>query len=183
MKNKIKRVEKAVEFLYSGTAEKHQHFVGPFMYKAESWDKEQRCYAKIEYTGKGMNTRFFIRNFKEKNSREIYWDFYVKRGEASENRIKEVKNMGYRDRMSCHGFSAIFFRLIISTIAYKFFGIIKQMIAKTRHEIAKKWNIDSIRLNLMKVGATIKKTVKRIKISYSKSYVYQNLYGELLFQK
>jgi len=90
--------------------------------------------------------------------------------------------MCYSDRLSCHSFVANFFRLIISTIAYKFYGYIKQMIAKTKHEIAKKWNIDSIRLNLMKVGAIIKKTIRRIKISYSKSYVYQELYRELLLQ-
>jgi len=182
LKKRINRAQKAVEFLYSGTNEKHQHFVGPFAYKAESWDEEQMCYAKVEYTGKGMNTRLFISNFKSQNAREIYFDFYVKRGDTSENRIKEVKNMCFSDRLSCHNFIANFFRLIISTIAYKFFVIIKQMIAKTKHEIARRWDINSIRLNLLKVGATIKKTVKRVTISYSKSYVYQDLFRELMLQ-
>jgi hypothetical protein len=169
----MKRIEKAFEFLYSGKTEKYQHFVSPFAYKADSWDEEQMCYAKVEYTGKGMNTRFFVSNFKEENSREIYWDFYVKRGETSENRIKEVKNMCFCDRLSCHNYTANYFRLIISTIAYKFF-------VKIKHYAAKKRNIDSIRLNLLKVGATIKKTVKRIIVSYSKSYIYQDLYRELM---
>lgn len=182
LRKQISRVEKAVEFMYAKKNEKYQHFVQPFAYKANSWEEEQTCYAKVEYTGKGMNTRFFVSNIEEKTGREIYWDFYVKRGEASENRIKEVKNMCYSDRLSCHNFLANYFRLIISSLAYKFFIKMKEMIAETTHEVAKKWNIDSIRLHLLKVGATIKKTVKRIIISYSKSYVYQNLYRELLLQ-
>jgi len=59
-----------------------------------------------------------------------------------------------------YNFIANFFRLIISTIAYKFFVIIKQMIAKAKHEKARRWDINSIRLNLLKVGATIKKRLK-----------------------
>jgi hypothetical protein len=58
LKKRIKRVEEAVEFIYSSTTEKYQHFVGPFLYKAESWEEEEKCYAKIEHTGKGMNIRF-----------------------------------------------------------------------------------------------------------------------------
>jgi hypothetical protein len=110
LKKKVRRVEKAVEFLYSKTNEKYQHFVQPFSYKADSWDEKQTCYAKVEYTGKGMNTRFFVSNFDQNTAREIYWDFYVKPGEASENRIKEVKNMCYSDRLSCHNFTANYFR-------------------------------------------------------------------------
>lgn len=182
LKTKVTRVEKAIEILFRGTTQKYQHFIGPFEYQAGTWDEAQNCYAKVEYTGKGLNTRFFVSNFEEQTAREIYLDFYVKRGEASENRIKEVKNMCYSDRLSCHGYIANFFRLIISALSYQFFVVIKQMIAKTGHESAKKWNIDSIRLNLLKVVGIIKKTVKRINISYLKSFIYQDLYTELLLQ-
>ena len=182
LQKNINWVENLVKDIFEESTEKEQIFVGPFLYKAATWEKEQSCYAKVEYTGKGMNTRFFVSNFKQQKGREIYWNFYVKRGESSENRIKEIKNMCYSDRLSCHNFIANYFRLIISTIAYKFFIYIKQMIAKTKHEKAKKWNIDSIRLNLMKVGATIKKTVRRIIISFTKSYVYQELFSELMLQ-
>ncbi len=51
-----------------------------------------------------MNVRHFVSNIKEQNGREIYFDFYVKRGDASENRIKEVKNMCFSDRLSNHGY-------------------------------------------------------------------------------
>jgi len=46
------------------------------------------------------NTRFIVSNMKEDDARSIYFGFYVQRGEASENRIKEVKNMCFSDRLS-----------------------------------------------------------------------------------
>jgi len=45
--------------------------------------------SKIESTGLEMNIRHIISNLKEQDTREIYFGFYVKRGEASENRSKE----------------------------------------------------------------------------------------------
>jgi hypothetical protein len=47
-----------------------------------------------------MNVRHFISNIKEKKGRELYFGFYMLRGEASENRIKEMKNMCFSDRLS-----------------------------------------------------------------------------------
>jgi hypothetical protein len=51
-----------------------------------------------------MNIRHFISNLDLEDAREIYFGFYVKRGDASENRIKEVKNMCFSDRLSNHSF-------------------------------------------------------------------------------
>jgi len=68
--------------------EKHQEFIGPFSYKAESWEKAQNCFAKVESTGKGLNVRYFSSNMEGLEAKELYWDFYVKRGDSSENRIK-----------------------------------------------------------------------------------------------
>jgi len=154
LKKKVSRAEKAVKHLYLDQKEKHQHFIA-FPYKAKSWHKEQSCYSKIESTGLGMNIIHFISNIEEQEAREIYFDFYVKRGEASENRIKEVKNMCFSDRLSNHGYWANFFRLFISSLTYEFFLLIKQKIKKSSFNIAKKWQISSIRTYLLKVGATL----------------------------
>ena len=99
-----------------------------------------------------MNVRHFISNIEEKKVREIYFEFYVLRGDTSENRIKEVKNMCFSDRLSNHGYGANFFRLFISSLAYEMFLLIKQKIMKTTVETAKKWQISSIRTYLLKVG-------------------------------
>jgi hypothetical protein len=181
LKRKVSRVEKAVKHLYQKQGEKHQHFIS-FSYKAKSWHKEQQCYSKIESTGLGMNTRHFISNIKEEQAREIYFGFYVKRGEASENRIKEVKNMCFSDRLSNHGYWANFLRLFISSLAYEMFLLIKQKIKKTSVEAAKKWQVSSIRTYLLKVGATIKITKRRIYYQLSKAFVYKDLFREIITQ-
>ena len=120
LKKKVSRAEKAVRHLYLSEKEKHQHFIA-FQYQAGSWHTPQQCYAKIESTGIGMNIRYFVSNIPDKEAREIYFDFYVKRGDASENRIKELKNMCFSDRLSNHSFWANFMRLIISSLTYEFF--------------------------------------------------------------
>lgn len=181
LKKKVSRVENAVKHLYLNQGEKHQHFIS-FKYRAKSWHKEQQCYSKVESTGLGINVRHFISNIKEKEAREIYFDFYVKRGEASENRIKEVKNMCFSDRLSNHGYWANFFRLFLSSLAYEMFLLIKQKIKKASVQASKKWQISSIRTYLLKVGATIKITKKRIYYQLSKAFVYKDLFREIITQ-
>lgn len=179
LKQRVSRATKAVNHLYVCENIKHQHFLS-FDYQAKSWHKPQQCYSKIESTGKGINVRHFISNIEEENARSIYFGFYVKRGDASENRIKEVKNMCFSDRLSNHKFWANYMRLLISSLAYEMFLLIKQAIKKTKHEAAKKWQISTIRVSLFKVGATIKKTKRRIYYQFSKAFPHQNLLKELM---
>jgi len=180
LKTRVDKVQKAVRHLYLSNKEKHQHFIGPYSYQAGTWDKAQNCYSKVESTGKGMNTRHFISNFDEEDAREIYFEFYVKRGDTSENRIKEAKSMCFSGRMSDHDFWANFFRLIISSIAYEMFLFIKLMIKKTSSIDAKKWQVNNIRLFLLKIGGTIRKTKRRIFISFSKHAKYKHLFQEII---
>lgn len=181
LKRRVSRIGKAVKHLYADNNIKHQHFIS-FTYQAGSWHKPQQCYSKIESTGKGMNIRHIVSNLKEKNARAIYFGFYVQRAEASENRIKEVKNMCFADRLSNHGFWANFLRLLISSLAYEMFLLLKKAIRKTRFEAAKKWQINTIRTLLLKVGATIKKTKRRIYYRLSKAFVHQELFRSLVTQ-
>ncbi len=181
LKRRVSRVENLVKDLYLDKGNKHQHFIS-FDYKAQSWHKEQQCYSKIESTGLGMNVRHIMSNLKGMEAREIYFDFYVKRGDASENRIKEVKNMCFSDRLSNHGFWANFFRLITSSLAYEMFLLLKKKIKKASCEHAKKWQIASIRTYLLKGGATIKITKRRIYYQLSKAFVYKDLFREIITQ-
>ena len=182
LKKKVERADRAVKFLYADKGVKHQHFIS-FDYQAGSWHKAQACYSKVESTGLGMNIRHIVSNIEEQTGREIYFDFYVKRGETSENRIKEVKNMCYSDRLSNHSFWANFFRLFISSLAYEIFLTIKSRIQKTKAQKAKKWQISNIRTLLLKIGGTIKITKKRIYYKLSKAFVHQDLFKELIMQK
>lgn len=181
LKRRINRSKKAVKHLYLNRCQKHQHFIG-YEYQAKSWHKPQQCYAKVESTGKGMNIRHFVSNLPKQTAREIYFDFYVKRGDASENRIKEVKNMCFSNRLSNHRYWANFFRLFLSCIAYELFVILKSKINKTSFKKAKTWQIDTIRTYLLKVGATIKYTKRRIYYRLSKAFVFKDLFRELVLQ-
>lgn len=126
----------------------------------------------MESTGKGLNVRHFISNMDETDARWIYFNFYVKRGDASENQIKEVKNMCFSDRLSKHGCWTNFIRLILSSITYEMFLLLKQAIKQTKHEAAKKWQVSTIRVSLLKVGSTIKKTKRRIYYHFSKAFAH-----------
>ena len=179
LKQEVKALKESVKQNYAEQKEKHQEFAS-FTYKADSWHKEYPCYAKVESTGIGMNVRFFVSNFQEQEAKSIYFDFYVKRGDTSENRIKELKNMCFSDRLSTHGFWSNFLRLLMSSMAYEMFLLIKKEIKKTSVEHAKKWQISTIRTLLLKVGATIKITKRRIYYRFSKAFVYQDLLRELI---
>ena len=179
LKKRVSRVEKAVRRLYLSKGEKHQHFFG-FLYGAKTWHREQQIYCKVESTGLGMNIRYIVSNLEGGDAREIYFGTYVKRGDASENRIKEVKNGCFCDRLSTSGFLSNYLRLTISCLAYELFLLIKQAIAKTRFEKAKSWQVETIRVLLLKVGATIRKTKKRIRYKLSKAFVYRDLFVELI---
>lgn len=181
LKKKVERAEMAVKHLYLNKGQKHQHFIS-YSYEAKSWPIPQQCYAKVESTGKGLNTRHIVSNLPEADARKIYFEVYVKRGEASENRIKEVKNMCFSHRLSNHGYWANFFRLLISSLAYEMFLLLKQHINETTIKQAYKWCIDTIRTRLLKVGATIKKTKRRIYYQLSKAFVYQDLFRQLIVQ-
>lgn len=181
LKRRVARVADAVERRYVSQGKKYQHFIG-FSYQAGSWHKPQQCYSKIESTGKGLNVRHITSNLPDKSGREIYFEVYVKRGETSENRIKELKNMCFSDRLSNHRYWANFLRLLISCMAYELFVLLKQAIGKTTVKAAKKWQISTIRVCLLKVGATIRKTKRRIYYRLSRSFVWQDLFRQLIAQ-
>ena len=181
LKRRVKRAEKAVRHLYVSQGIKHQHFFS-HPYQAKSWHKAQECYTKVESTGKGLNTRHIVSNLPGKDARTIYFGIYVKRGETSENKIREVKNMCFSDRLSNHDYWANFLRLLISSLAYEMFLYLKSAISKTTVKEAKKWCVDTIRTRLLKVGATIKKTKRRVCYQLSRAFVHQDLFGQLIAQ-
>src|SRR5699024_7687397 len=124
--------------------EKYQHFTR-FAYQAGRWHAPQQCYSKIESTGKGLNVRHIVSNLPGKTARQIYFDVYVQRGEASQNRVKEVQDMCQRDRLSCRRQWANFLRLWISRLAYERFLLLKQATQKTPTKQAHHWQIHTMR--------------------------------------
>ncbi|MDZ7692893.1 MAG: IS1380 family transposase [Balneolaceae bacterium] len=179
LKRRSERAERAIRRVYSRRGQSHQHFFS-FRYQADSWEAPQRCCCKVEETGRGLNTRFIITNIPGQSARRLYKDLYVQRGEASENRIKEVKNMCYADRLSAHRFWANFFRLLLSCLAYELFLRLRQAIGRTCHSEAKRWQIATIRCRLLKIGGTIKRTKRRIYYRLSKAFAWKKLFLQLI---
>lgn len=158
-----------------------QKFVGPFQYQAASWDKPQQVYAKIESTGRGLNVRFFVSSLEGLKAKHIYWKFYVLRGEAAENRIKEIKNFCFSNRLSCHRFSANFFRLILSCLAYETLRSVRQDLKKvTKDPKITSWSVQSIRLYLLKVAAYVKETTRKTYFRMARGHPYADIITALL---
>jgi hypothetical protein len=179
LKNFTEAKENEIDQNYLQKSLKHREIIGPFEYCADSWHKPQKIYAKVESTGKGMNLRYFVSNIEQINAKELY-EFYTLRGDRSENRIKEIKNMCYSDRLSCHRFWANSFRLMLSCLCYEFFRLIREKIKAKGFIYAAKWQVNNIRLHLLKIGSILKERVKYITVRFSKAFVHQRLLIELL---
>ncbi len=159
---------------YQETGEKQRLFTS-FSYQADSWDQPRRIIAKVEYTHLGANQRFVITNLS-RNPQFVYDDIYVLRGDV-ENRIKELKLEIKADRLSCHRFLANQFRLLLHTAAYCLFWLLRHHLQGTELATAQ---VNTLRLKLLKIGARIRETSRRIWVHLASGYPYRDLLAGLL---
>ena len=159
---------------YQETGEKQRLFTS-FNYQAESWDQSRRIIAKVEYTRLGANQRFVVTNLV-RNPQFVYDDIYVLRGDV-ENRIKELKLELKADRLSCHRFLANQFRLLLHTAAYCLFWLLRRHLRGTELATAQ---VNTLRLKLLKIGARIRETSRRIWVHLASGYPYRDLLAGLL---
>ena len=143
-----------------------------FWYRAKSWHKKRRVLAKVEYNEKGLNRRFVVTSFRADKA-SVLFDLYEDRGE-SENWIKELKNGLKADRLSCHGYMANAFRLLLHSLAYVLVHNFRLDVLKgTALACA---TIETIRLKLLKVGALVKETVRRIWFQLSSGWPFRLIF-------
>jgi hypothetical protein len=159
---------------YQETGEKQRLFTS-FSYQADSWSRPRRLIAKVEYTHLGANQRFVITNL-HRNAQFVYDDIYVLRGDV-ENRIKELKLDLKADRLSCHRFLANQFRLLLHTVAYCLFWLMRHHLRGTELATAQ---VNTLRLKLLKIGARIRETSRRIWVHLASGYPYYDLLARLL---
>lgn len=147
-----------------------------FMYQTlDSWCRERRVVGKAEHLEKGQNPRFVVTSLsrKELEARELYEGFYCARGDM-ENRIKEQQNHMFADRTSSSKMRANQLRLWFSSVAYLLMHALRREgLAGTEMEKAQ---CNTIRLKLLKIGALIRMTVRRIWVSLSESYPYARIF-------
>jgi len=152
--------------------------MGEVGYRAQSWEGFRRVVMKAEVMPEGTNRRFVVTNLLAE-PKELY-DFYVRRGEV-ENRIKDLKLGLAADRLSCHRFLANQMRLLLHAAAYVLMHTIRQLLGGTELAGAQ---FDTIRLRLLKIGARVRQTARRIWVHLASSYpgreLWEHLHAQLL---
>lgn len=160
--------------LHHMTGQKTKLF-GQFLHAADSWSRERRIIVKAEHLKKGENVRFVVTNLAYGSPEEIY-RFYCQRGDV-ENRIEELKNHLKADRTSCTSFLANQFRLFLHTCAFILIQGLQSSLVGTELENAQ---ADTIRVKLLKIGARIKESVRRIWIYCASGFPLQELFWKVL---
>jgi hypothetical protein len=152
-----------------------------FRYRTlDSWSRQRRVIGKAEYLAKGENPRFVVTSLSAKQfaAAELYEQEYCGRGDM-ENRIKEQQLYLFADRTSAATMRANQLRLWLSSVAYTLMRALREFgLQGTQLERAQ---CDTIRVKLLKIGGRITVTVRKIWLSLSESYPYQELFTQVLF--
>lgn len=141
----------------------------------ESWSRSRRVIAKAEHLDKGPNPRFVVTSVPSSvtGAKSLYEDVYCARGDM-ENRIKEQQMCLFADRTSCATMRANELRLWFSSVAYVLMTALQRRgLAGTELQSAQ---CDTFRIKLLKIGAQIKVTVRKVWISLAESYPYRRIF-------
>jgi len=141
----------------------------------DSWSHERRVVAKAEWTEGKANPRFVVTSLarEEHEARHLYEKLYCARGEM-ENRIKECQLDLYADRTSAKTMRANQLRLWFAAIAYVLLCALRRIgLAHTQFARA---SCGTIRLKLLKIGALVRTSARRIKLAMPSAFPYQAEY-------
>jgi hypothetical protein len=153
-----------------------QRLFGEFVYGAQTWDRQRRVIVKAEHLDLGPNRRFLVTNLAGEPQR-LYDEVYCQRGDA-ENRIKEQQLGLFADRTSCHDFVANQFRVLLSAAAYLLLDSLRRQ-ALVDTELAQA-QVDTIRLKLLKIGARVVSSVRRVVLHLAGGYPLKALFARIL---
>jgi hypothetical protein len=148
-----------------------------FSYRTKkSWSRERRVIGKAEHLVKGANPRFVVTSLSPEafSAATLYEEEYCARG-AMENRIKEKKLYLFADRVSCSTLRANQVRLCLSTVAYILMRALRQY-GLQETEMAQA-QCDTIRVKLLKIGATVRVSVRRVCLALSEACPFQNVFA------
>ena len=153
-----------------------------------SWSCARRVVAKAEWTGGEANPRFVVTSLtrEEHEARHLYEQVYCARGEM-ENRIKECQldlgacpRAGRRpdpgaDRTSARTMRANQLRLWFASMGYVLICALRRIGLK--HTQFARTSCGTIRLKLLKIGALVRTSVRRIKLAMPTAFPYQAEYN------
>ena len=143
----------------------------------ESWWRARRVVGKAEHLEKGSNPRFVVTSLLAESweARRLYEELYCARGEM-ENRVKE-QLMLFADRTSTAFLRSNQIRLYFSSIAYVLMEALRRLgLAGTEWAQAQ---ATTIRLKVLKIGAQIRVTVRKVWIALAEGYPYAKLWASI----
>jgi len=167
------------QFLHTGAAAR---VFKDFTYRTrKSWSRVRRVIGKAEYLPGGENPRFIVTSLSsdEYPAEHLYTQVYCARGEM-ENRIKEQQLFLFADRTSSATMRANQQRLWFSAVAYVLMNELRQ-VALAGTELARA-QCNTIRLRLLKIGARVTVSVRRIRVQFAAGYPWQDLFRTALGQ-
>jgi Transposase DDE domain group 1 len=139
----------------------------------DGWSRNRRVVGKAEAAGGEANPRFVVTSLKpsETGARHLYEVIYCARGEM-ENRIKEYQLDLFADRTSAATMRANQLRLWFASMAYVLLCALRRIgLAHTQFADA---TCGTIRLKLLKIGALVRISVRRIKLAMASAYPWQD---------
>lgn len=142
----------------------------------DSWSRRRRVTGKAEWTQGEANPRFIATSLKpdEIDGRRLHETIYCARGEM-ENRIKECQLDLFADRTSTATMAANQLRLWVSGFAYVLLcGLRRIGLAYTQFAHA---TCGTIRLKLLKIGALILISVRRITVAMASACPCQHKFA------
>jgi hypothetical protein len=151
-----------------------------FMWTTERhnrWTRKRRVVAKAEFTKGEANPRFVVTSLRwhECGPRYLYEKLYCARGDM-ENRIKECQLDLFADRTSTATMRANQLRLWFASMAYVLLCAVRRIgLSHTRLADA---TCGTIRLKLLKIGALVRVSVRRIKFAMASSYPMADVWGD-----
>jgi hypothetical protein len=161
----------------TGTAARYYR---DFKYRTlKSWSRTRRVVGKAEQLSKGENPRFVVTSLlrEDFDAKALYEDLYCARGDM-ENRIKEQQLGLFADRTSSSWFSANQLRLWLSSVAYVLLSELRRVGLKGT-DLARA-QCTTIRTKLLKIGARVSLSVRRVWIRCATGCPYQRLFAMAL---
>jgi Transposase DDE domain group 1 len=145
--------------------------------KTGGWDRKRRVVAKAEHIDGKENPRFVVTSLPSEAgaARGLYEELYCARGDM-ENRIKEQFTL-FADRVSAETMRGNQMRLYLSAMAYILVSGLRRLGLKAT-ELARA-QVSTIRTKLLKIGAQIRVTVRKVWVSMASSYPWQDLYQQV----
>jgi len=153
-----------------------RRYFASFSYQAQSWKKNRRVVAKVEWHPGELYPRvgFVVTNMARPAERVVA--FYNQRGTA-EQWIKEGKGAIKWTRLSCRSFAANAVRLQLHVLAYNLGNFMRTL---GMPQAAEPWSLTSLREKLIKTGAKVVSHGRYVTFQMAEVAVSREMFADIL---